>query len=287
MVDTLTDRLFVADIESEGRRYRLFHFDEGDHIFRIARDTGTFYEYELLASLGPYLNRHDQVIDVGANIGNHSIYFAGQCGCRVTAFESNPKAYELLRLNVEHNQLLSRIETHCTALGAHSGLGEIDTSKAAHNLGAARVKPVPDGTVRIERLDDALPLINPSLIKIDVEGMELEILHGAQRTIERARPVICIEASTSVAYERALNFLSARSFLPLETHNFTPTHTFVPARGWSAVRIIRLLAAQSSRNYVYSAERLDQLKARMDRLQIRVTALEGQLKGVQPSGREI
>jgi FkbM family methyltransferase len=102
----------------------------------------------------------------------------------VTAFEPNPMAYELLRLNTEHNQLLSRIETHCTALGAQSGLGEIDISKAVHNLGAARVKPVPDGTVRIERLDDALPLINPSLIKIDVEGMELEILYGAQRTIE-------------------------------------------------------------------------------------------------------
>jgi FkbM family methyltransferase len=263
----------------------LNHFDDSDHIFRIARDTGTFYENDLLTSLRPYLDRDDQVVDVGANIGNHSIYFAAQCGCRVTAFEPNPMVYELLRLNIEHNQLLSRIETHCTALGAQSGLGEIDTSKAVHNLGAARVKPVPDGTVRIERLDDALPRINPSLIKIDVEGMELEILHGAQRTIERARPIICIEASTSVAYERALSFLSARSFLPLETHNFTPTHTFVPARGWSAVRIIRLLAAQSSRNYVYSAERLDQLIARMDRLQSQVTALEGRVKEVQPGGR--
>ena len=69
-----------------------------------------------------------------------------------------------------------------------------------------------------------------------------------------------------------------RSFLPLETHNFTPTHTFVPARGWSAVRIIRLLAAQSSRNYVYSAERFDQLLVRIDHLQARLTGLEHRIK---------
>jgi hypothetical protein len=61
----------------------------------------------------------------------------------------------------------------------------------------------------------------------------------------------------------------------------------VPPRGWSAVRIIRLLAAQSSRNYVYSAERPDHLMARMDGLQIRVTALEGRVKEVQPGGRTI
>jgi hypothetical protein len=47
------------------------------------------------------------------------------------------------------------------------------------------------------------------------------------------------------------------------------------------------LAAQSSRNYVYSAERPDHLMARMDRLQIRVTALEGRVKEVQPGGRTI
>ena len=49
MVYILTDRLFTADIESGGRRYRLYHFDDSDHIFRIARDTGTFYESDLLA----------------------------------------------------------------------------------------------------------------------------------------------------------------------------------------------------------------------------------------------
>ena len=59
----------------------------------------------------------------------------------------------------------------------------------------------------------------------------------------------------------------------------------MPARGWSAIRIIRLLAAQSSRNYVYSAERLDQIMARMDRLQSQVIALEGRVKEVEPGGR--
>jgi FkbM family methyltransferase len=278
MANSAPDGLFTADLESDGGRYRLFHFDEFDHIFGIARDTGTFYEYELLTSLRPYLNQDDHVIDVGANIGNHSIYFAALCGCRVTAFEPNPLAYELLRLIVEHNELASRIELRRTALGEQSGLGEIDASKAAHNLGAASVKRVPEGTVAIERLDDALPQARPELIKIDAEGMELEILHGARRTIERARPVLCIEASTGSAYEKVLDFLAARSFLPIEVHNFTPTHTFVPARGWAALRVIRSLAAQSSRNYVYSAERLDRLAARVDQLQARLAVLEKPVK---------
>jgi len=278
MTGSSADRLIATDVEGDGGRYRFFHVDELDHIFRIARDTGKFYEYELLASLRAYLNRDDQVIDIGANIGNHSIHFAGECGCRVIAFEPNPLAFELLRLNIKHNRLLSSIEAHCTALGAHAGFGEIDASKSEHNLGAARVKQTPKGSVRIERLDDALPYAHPSLIKIDAEGMELEILRGAQRMINRARPILCIEAGTGTAYEKVLEFLSARRFLPIEVHNFTPTHTFVPARGWAALRVIRSLAAQSSRNYVYSAERLDQLTARIDHLQARLALLEEQVK---------
>jgi len=278
MEESSPDDLFAAEIESDGQRCQLFHFDETDHIFRIVRDSRKFYEHELLVSLRPYLNRDDHVIDVGANIGNHSVYWGALCGCRVTAFEPNPIAYRLLGLNVEHNHLSSRVELRHMALGDQSGLGEIDASKSEHNLGAARVKQMPRGSVRIERLDDALPYAHPSLIKIDVEGMELEILHGAQRMIKRARPILCIEASTSTAYEKVLEFLSARCFLPIEVHNFTPTHTFVPARGWAAFRVIRSLAAQSSRNYVYSAERLDQLTSRIDHLQARLALLEEQVK---------
>src|SRR4051794_13873271 len=140
MEDSSPNRLFAAEIESDGQRCQLFHFDERDHIFRIARDTRKFYEHELLVSLRTYLNRDDHVIDVGANVGNHSIYWGALCGCRVTAFEPNPIAYRLLRLNVEHNHLSSRVELHHTALGEQSGLGDIDDSKAAHNLGAASIK---------------------------------------------------------------------------------------------------------------------------------------------------
>ena len=145
MEETPPNRLFAAEIESDGQKCQLFHVDESDHIFRIARDTGKFYENDLLASLRPYLDRDDHVIDVGANIGNHSIYFAARCGCRVTAFEPNPWLMRLLRLNIEHNQLIiaDRITPLHSARREQSGLGEIDTSKAVHNLGAARVKPVP------------------------------------------------------------------------------------------------------------------------------------------------
>jgi FkbM family methyltransferase len=282
MADLLPNRLFAADIISASRRYQLFHCDQSDHIFRVARESNNFYEPDLLASLRAYLNQDDHVIDVGANIGNHSIYFAAECGCQVTAFEPNPLAYQLLRLNVEHNQLSSRIELRAIALGEQRGRGEIVSSRAAHNLGAASVKRVPEGTVPIEPLDDALPYARPSLIKIDVEGMELEILRGAQRTIERARPVLSIEASTGAAYEKVLTFLSPLGFLPIEAHNFTPTHTFFPARGWAALRVIRALAGQSSRNYVYSAERSDQLIARMDQLQARVKELEERLNLFTP-----
>jgi FkbM family methyltransferase len=101
------------------------------------------------------------VIDVGANIGNHSIYFAAPCGCRVIAFAPNPVAYQLLQLNIKYDGLLSRIEPHCIALGAHTGRGEVDASKSVHNLGL-RVMHMSEGTVRIERLDDALRLLIPA-----------------------------------------------------------------------------------------------------------------------------
>jgi FkbM family methyltransferase len=123
------------------------------------------------------------VVDAGANLGNHSVWFAVMCGLRVEAFEPLPHCLEQLHANVARNDLGDRVTVHPVALGADSAL--------AGHAGKGRLH-VGSGPIKVRSLDD-YHLIDVSVIKIDVEGMEPEVLRGGERTIRRDRPVIFAE----------------------------------------------------------------------------------------------
>lgn len=142
----------------------------------------------------------DTVIDVGANIGTISIPMAKHVGDsgKVISFEPQIGLYNLLSKNVELNEL-KNIEINNTPIGRKSGLTvhipQVDYD-ADFNFGSvsmvnASSDGVPSKTVC---LDDFLGKISkPSLIKIDVEGMEEEVLLGARKLINWARPYINLE----------------------------------------------------------------------------------------------
>jgi FkbM family methyltransferase len=165
-------------------------FPDGDYIGQRVIDLQMPYEYFAIRAVEAICGEAE-IIDVGANIGNHAVYWA-RAGSRVHAYEPNPEALYWLRKNVELNDLEDRIEIHAVAVGEESGFCSV-TSTTPGNLGATRFDTHPAGDYPIVSLDNEA-LSNIGALKIDVEGHEVEVLNGARRLLEAEHPVLMVEA---------------------------------------------------------------------------------------------
>jgi FkbM family methyltransferase len=140
------------------------------------------------------LHPGDVVVDVGANIGTHTLALSklvGSAGA-VHALEPQREIYHLLCKNIENNGLRNA-KAYWAAAGATTGscrLPKLDYSRA-HNFAAVAVG---NGDVEVPLLAiDDLNLPRANLIKIDVEGAECEVLRGAETTVRRLRPILYVE----------------------------------------------------------------------------------------------
>jgi len=166
---------------------------ERDPIQRHLR-RGEFFEETELAAIAPFVRPGFHAIDVGANIGNHALYFATRLGAgRVTVVEPNPLALAPLVANVVINGLAEVIDLSALGVGLSDAFGDgWFMGRHDRNLGATKMKPG-GGDLTVRRGDDLFAGIRCDLLKIDVEGMEMKVLSGLTETIDRTRPVILIE----------------------------------------------------------------------------------------------
>lgn len=168
---------------------------EHDPIQRKMR-SGAFYETSDLYLLDGHFPAGGTFVDVGSNIGNHSLYFAVMLGAgRVIPVEPNPVCWRLLVENVLANGVLDRFDL--TRLGV--GLGEARSGgfgmeSRERNLGAAAMI-AGEGDLEVWRGDDLLADVRPDFIKIDVEGAELGALRGLSGVITRHRPNLFVEVA--------------------------------------------------------------------------------------------
>lgn len=138
----------------------------------------------------------DVAIDVGANIGAHTVFFARAVGPTgaVLAFEPQRLAYQALCANAALNSF-PNVWCFQTALAEAPGRVPVPVLDPyrPHNFGGFEVGRHPHGEpVPVARLD-SYPVNACRLIKIDVEGMELRVLKGASGLIERFRPALYVE----------------------------------------------------------------------------------------------
>ncbi|MCU0561213.1 MAG: FkbM family methyltransferase [Desulfobacterales bacterium] len=139
-------------------------------------------------------------VDVGANLGIHALVLAACVGKggKVHAFEPVPSICARLAENLKLNGV-ANVELHPEALGNASGEVVFDANPSDFNIGKGRVTSQGNVIVPIDTLDECLreePL-PVSLIKIDVEGHELEVLKGGVDTLEKQRPVLVMEFNPS------------------------------------------------------------------------------------------
>jgi FkbM family methyltransferase len=176
---------------------QLLVLDRGDSV-QGEHAHGRLYEPEELALLEKHFSG-GLVVDVGANVGNHSLALAllpRTSG--VIAFEPNPQAFAMLQFNVAINGLEGKIKTHRLALSDQ--MGEATLCQPNSNLGGSSLEatlPSRAGVVAEHHCQlvcgsDWLPDL-VALIKIDVEGHELSCLRGLLPVLERDQPLLFVE----------------------------------------------------------------------------------------------
>jgi FkbM family methyltransferase len=166
----------------------------GEFISDQIRRRGGYYELDLLVRCANHFDC-SSYIDIGANIGNH-VHFFTQLGSQCVAFEPSRENFQLLQANAPNAQL-----HHC-ALAEKAGSERFVTygsSMGNSNLMSnfpGRIQPWGEDSKVSEvktRTLDSFSLENGTLLKIDVEGAEMRVLHGARKTLQRLKPVIWIE----------------------------------------------------------------------------------------------
>ena len=206
------------------------------------------YELEMLQDIQANVSAGDLVLDVGANIGNHTLYLAAIAECKVVSFEPNSSLIEAMRRSVEINQLSERVTLMPYGVGHTAGKGHF-AALMEENLGGQSIE-VGEGDIRIVALDELELPGRVRLIKVDVEGMELPVLEGAVGLIEKDRPLIYVECINADHYKTISTWMESHGYVYWDTFNATPTHLFRPAESVSLdMRLARLQHHDVLANY--------------------------------------
>lgn len=174
---------------------------------------GEFAEAENLL-MSHFVGPGDTVVDVGANVGTVTLFLAQAIGDggRVHAFEPQQEIFHCLKNNVEMNG-----HRHVMCLNAAAGArdGTIEAPivdyGAEGNFGAFSFVGQGPGEIEV-RTVDGLGLDRCRLIKIDVEGMEQEVLEGAEATIRRFKPVVYTENKKGERSARIIEYFLERDY---------------------------------------------------------------------------
>lgn len=151
--------------------------------------TGNIYaglhEFEDMGFLLHFLQPTDYFIDVGANSGSYTILASKVAGSRVLSIEPVPQTFSRLVKNLELNSVLGGVEALNIGLGRKSGILKFSANQDTMNHIVADNFEGSTVEVTISTLDELASKLNPILLKIDVEGFELEVLEGAKSILEQ------------------------------------------------------------------------------------------------------
>lgn len=169
---------------------------KGDtHISKWVREAGRLdHDQSALPRIGSLIRPTDTVWDVGAFIGDHTAYYASLVHPYglVRAFEAAPDAFQCLCHNM---RFYSNVLAHMVIIGDGGPIGRLveDLNRGARYARDGSANPT-------TRLDD-IPG-SPNLIKLDIEGREVDALRGARNVLKTHHPILVCEVNRG-ALERA------------------------------------------------------------------------------------
>jgi FkbM family methyltransferase len=183
------------------------------------------------------------VFDVGAFHGVTTLFFAGKVGPggQVIAFEPHPANHDWLLTNLQLNDL-TNVDARNAAVGAREGElvlwgneGRASGSESIAEVGGGEDERI---TVPLHSIDAQTEagLPDPDFVKIDVEGLELDVLEGMAATIERSHPRLFVEmhgadeAAKRSNAERVVALLVGHGYELRHVQSGTPVDATHPER---------------------------------------------------------
>jgi FkbM family methyltransferase len=170
------------------------------------------YELDKQRLFVEHVRRGNVIYDIGANVGVYTLLssvLVGNDG-HVYAFEPSPQNLYFLRAHVARNHL-SNVTLIGKAVGAAVG-----TVKFTSNRGLmGRVDDSGDIAVSVTSIDAFVDAGHrpPTLMKIDVEGAEADVLSGATNTLRTYRPTLFLATHSPQVHDRCVRFLQEICYL--------------------------------------------------------------------------
>jgi FkbM family methyltransferase len=210
-------RVWSVCARIEIKRYRQrFYVDTASFLEWTLFFYGT-YEEPVLRLIEASLRPGECAIDVGANIGIHSVVMAKCVGSsgRVLSLEPNPRVAKRLRQNLDLNGL-DQVDVYDFAASDRAGTAILRAPPGDDaNQGTATLGPGNGESIRVttRKLDDLTNRFAIKLVKIDAEGWEYPVLRGAERLLREGHPRLLFEfspetwASAGWAWQDCLTYL--------------------------------------------------------------------------------
>lgn len=167
----------------------------------------TFYALEELENSLKYTPRGSTIIDCGAFIGNHTVFWNRINNNKVVSIEPLTENFKLLEENISLNNCDNCSLHHCLISDSNSSRFTCKTSPLRRS--ATTFVSDPKGSYVSTSIDSVVDQnIDISFIKIDVEGSEFSVLRGAKKLLERCHPVLQIEIHRGVQVNPIMKYLS-------------------------------------------------------------------------------
>jgi FkbM family methyltransferase len=219
-----SDDLYFTDVEAFGRTFRFLNNSRIDHIQNVL-NSGKFYEQEELELIVHHAPNARQLLDVGSNVGTHTIYLAHRLNLqRAVPIEPQPAILNILKANLGLNWHPSFDLSHLgIALGSGPSTARI-SKFSPQNLGGTQLQIVENDSniiirdkIYVDSGDNRFSAKEFDLIKIDAEGMEEAVIKGLSNTLLEFEGLLFVEVYDSNAVDFG-NYVSSTGWKKIDEY---------------------------------------------------------------------
>lgn len=204
-----------------------------DHFILVAKGQFEDWEKQSLRVWESCIEPDSIVIDVGSYLGIYSILASKRDPKKIYSFEPNPRTREKLYANLEMNDS-KEIQVIGAACGSTAGVASMEIPNGRAMSSGARIAGIGAGTIQdgwdesfqvdVVVIDQILPLeeLNQvSIMKIDAEGFELQVLEGCVELLNKSKPKLILEILSDDQFNILSSFLKRfgyTQFVVLDIH---------------------------------------------------------------------
>ncbi len=205
--------------QTQSKHGTFIHFRNDDPIGACLHYYGEWaqQEFDLFENL---LTAESNVLDVGANIGTHAVYFSKKCNKgNVVAIEPQIYIFEMLAANILLNGCYNAVPIHAGASSKPGVAKMVNFNPFVEhkvNYGEFKINYNTDRGIDTDIiiLDKYASLNRFNLIKLDVEGLEVDVLEGARKILKEHKPFLYIEFNNKQGNDQLLNKIYELDYVP-------------------------------------------------------------------------